>query len=256
MVKNPTKTKKAKRITRLGFYVPKAWTIEKVMENVRKAKEERDMLLENVRNLHVSLQNGNNKTGMMSKTVSLYPVLDCNCDGCPCAEICYDMRHDIINKDCRKYRLINSAIHKADPERYWWEIEKKVKEEFCIFLRGNVGGDLTNDDYLFLFDMCKRNERCTCQYFSKNYNGGNNAIKANRGELPDNLKLMYSRLPNLECENPYEIPESHINFGVGCPFTGPEYGAYFCNGNCTECFYDMKGCIGAKRRDNIVLNYH
>ena len=241
----------------LGFYVKGAWSDLKVKAHVLQAEKERRELLKRVEELHVELLEGNGKTGKMSYTVSLYPVMDCGgCKGCPCRNICYDLRHDVIKKDCRKYRLINSAIHKADPKRYWAEIEAQIKEKFCIFLRGNVGGDLTDDDFFYLFDMCKRNKRCTFQYFTKNYDGANAAIKANGGKWPKNLALSFSRLPGLECDNPYHVPEVHINFGEGCPFTGPEFGAYFCNGNCSYCFYYNEGCIGAKKGGNIVINVH
>ena len=246
-----------KIVNALGFYAKGAWGDDKVKANVIQAEAERRELLKKVDELHIELQEGNTKTGRISYTVSLYPVMDCGgCKGCHCRNICYDLRHDVINKDCRKYRLINSAIHKADPKRYWEEIEKEIKAKFCVFLRGNVGGDLSNDDFGYLFDMCNRNKKCTFQYFTKNYDGANTAIKANGGTWPDNLKLMFSRLPGLECDNPYHVPEFHINFGDGCPFTGPEYGAYFCNGNCSECYYSDKGCIGAERGDNITVNYH
>lgn len=242
----------------LGFKVPIiAWSDEAVARNVRKAKEDRDLLMQNVNDIHVDLLPGNEKTGCMSYTVSLYPVLDCGgCKGCPCRNICYDLRHDVIKKDCKKYRLINSAIHKADPERYWKEIEEQINSLFCVFLRGNVGGDLTDEDFFYLFEMCKRNQRCTFQYFTKNYSGGNAAIKANDGIWPENLKLMYSRLPGLDCSNPYHVPETHINFGDGCPCTAPDFGSYFCKGNCTECWYKAEGCIGCKPGESVTFNAH
>lgn len=241
----------------LGFDVANAWSDEAVARNVRKAKEDRDALMENVNNLHVELLPGNGKTGDISRTVSLYPVLDCGgCKGCPCRNICYDLRHDVTHKECRKYRLINSAIHKADPERYFWEIEQKIKELFVVFLRINVGGDLIGDDFNILFDMCKRNGRCKHQIFTKDYNDCNAAIKANGGEYPENLALIYSRLPNLECPNPYNVPEAHINFGDGCPCTAPLFGAYFCGGNCTECWYHEKGCLGVKKGESVMFNAH
>jgi len=76
--------------------------------------------------LHVKLQKGNSKTGPNCYTVSLMPVIDCgNCS--MCSHNCYDLKSDLMYKQTVADRARNSAIHKADPERYWKEIDTQIK---------------------------------------------------------------------------------------------------------------------------------
>ena len=202
---------------------------------------------------YVHLQSGNAKTGHLSKTVSLAPVINCkNCK--ECKKKCYDLRNDCCYEPVRNDRARNSAIHQADIERYWWEIEKSVKEAFVIFLRINVGGDLVYDDYDFIKGMGDRCGRTTFQFFTKNtpdlvkwYDEGNC--------FPDNIRKLVSKWPGMDIPNPYHWPEAHVLWKDGTT-TAPEFGAYFCQGNCSACFFNEEGCPSLDINEHVVFNAH
>ena len=209
-------------------------------------------------NLHhpdcfVHLQNGNTKTGHLSKTVSLAPVIDCeNCK--ECRKKCYDLRNDCCYEPVRNDRARNSAIHDADIERYWWEVEKGVKEEFVIFLRINVGGDLVYNDFDLIKGMGYRCPRTTFQFFTKNtpdlirwYDEGN--------YFPENIRKLVSKWPGMEIPNPYGWPEAHVLWKDGIT-TAPEFGAYFCQGNCSACYFNEEGCPSLKNGEHVIFNAH
>ena len=199
----------------------------------------------------VRLQNGNTKTGHLSKTVSLAPVIDCpNCN--VCKGKCYDLRNDCCYENVRNDRARNSAIHQADIARFWREIEEAVKAEFVIFLRINVGGDLRYEDYNYLREMAERCPKTTFQFFTKNtkdlirwYDEGNS--------FPDNVKKLVSKWAGMDIPNPYHWPEAHVNFADGS-CTAPLFGAYFCRGNCSACYFNEEGCPSLKNGEHAVYS--
>lgn len=202
---------------------------------------------------YVHLQNGNTKTGHLSKTVSLAPVIDCkNCK--ECWKKCYDLRNDCCYENVRNDRARNSAIHQTDTGRYWDEIEKAVVDEYVIFLRLNVGGDLSYEDYDYLRGIGERRQKTTFQFFTKNtpdlvrwYDEGN--------AFPDNVRKLVSKWPGMDIPNPYGWPEAHVNWADGTT-TAPDFGAYFCKGNCSACYFNEEGCPHLKDGEHVVFNAH
>ena len=231
-----------------------AWSNRSIQRWVMKAKKLLKKYLNIVETYHVTLMQGNSKTGRNCYTVSLLPVIDC-CNCSECKNHCYDVQHDVINDGCLHQRLINSAIHKADPDRYWFEIEEQVNGLFVTELRINVGGDLSDDDFDYINDMGKRNPQCDFLFFTKNYDGCNAWLDAHGGNFVSNVHPIYSRWPGMEMKNPYHIPESHILWADGTT-TAPEFGAYFCGGNCSYCHFHKEGCWVLKKGDHVVFEAH
>ncbi len=204
--------------------------------------------------LHVRLMKGNDKTGLFCFTVSLLPVIDCpNCS--ECKNHCYDVQHDCINKGCFEQRVINHIIHKADAERYWREIELQVQANFVTQLRINVGGDLSGIDFECINEMAKRNPGCDFLFFTKNYKECNSWLAAHNGEFEGNVKCIFSRWPGMECDNPFNMPESHVLWEDGST-TAPEFGAYYCGGNCSECHFKQEGCWVLKKGEHVIFRVH
>lgn len=230
------------------------WSDMSIKRFVVKARAKLKKYLADVHNLHVTIMDGNNKTGRNCFTVSLLPIIDC-CNCSECKNHCYDVQHDVINDGCLHQRLINSAIHKADPERYWREIEEQVKVLFVTELRINVGGDLTNEDFEFINEMGKRNPNCDFLFFTKNYDGCNEWLDNHDGKFVSNVHPIYSRWPGMEMKNPYHIPESHVLFPDGTT-TAPEFGAYFCGGNCSYCHFHKEGCWVLKNGEHVIFEAH
>ena len=73
-------------------------------------------------------------------------------------------------------------------------------------------------------------------------------------EIPENLHIIMSVWRNLECKNPYELPEAHVRYKTGGTTAG--YGAIECGGNCTECAITAGGCWTLKNGEQVVFNEH
>lgn len=202
--------------------------------------------------LHVKLQKGNSKTGPNCYTVSLMPVIDCgNCS--MCSHNCYDLKSDLMYKQTVADRARNSAIHKADPERYWKEIDTQIKANFVSELRINVGGDLTDDDFAYVAKLGRQNRKTMILFFTKNYKGINEFMTYHR--FPKNVHPIMSAWMDLPMDNPNRLPESHLLYKDG-KTTAPEYGAYYCQGNCSRCAFMDEGCWNLKRGEHVIFKAH
>lgn len=231
-----------------------AWGNRAIERFVKKALTALQKQLAKVGLLHVRLMKGNDKTGLFCFTVSLLPIIDCpNCK--ECKNHCYDVQHDCINKGCFEQRVINSAIHKTDVERYWREIELQVQANFVTQLRINVGGDLSGIDFECINEIGKRNPQCDFLFFTKNYKECNAWLAEHNGEFAQNVKCIYSRWPGMECDNPFNMPESHVLWEDGST-TAPEFGAYYCGGNCSECHFKKEGCWVLKKGEHVIFKAH
>lgn len=199
------------------------------------------------------LQNGNSKTGINCRTVSLIPIHDCvNCSGC--ARLCYDLRNDCIYPQTLNDRARNSALREADPVAFWKNVGYLVRSEYVMELRINVGGDLRYEDFEAINEyVAKENPKCDILFFTKNYDGINKFIDEN--EFYPNVKAIMSRWIDMECDNKHNLPCSHVLWANGRT-TAPEYGAVYCGGNCSECHFNENGCWNLKKGENVIFMAH
>ena len=150
-------------------------------------------------------------------------------------------------------RARNSAVHKADPERFWREVDAQVKANYVRELRLNVGGDLTDDDFGYVTKLGRDNPKVMILFFTKNYDGINKFLDNN--EFPENVKPLMSAWRNMEMDNRHDLPCSHVLWEDGTT-TAPEYGAVYCGGNCTECVYNGEGCWHLKHGEHVIFKAH
>lgn len=227
-------------------------TNEGLKKRTTKINEARKEALKNVANLHVKLQKGNRKTGINCWTVSLMPVIDCgNCS--KCKNNCYDLKADLIYPAVIADRARNSAIHKADPERYWSEIDSQVKANGVKELRINVGGDLTDNDFAHIAKLGKGNPNTMILFFTKNYKGINAFLDNHK--FPKNVKPIMSTWAGMKMDNPHNLPCSHVLYENG-ETTAPKYGAVYCGGNCSECALKGEGCWNLKKGEHVIFKAH
>ena len=226
---------------------------------VKRMKEMRDefmkLTIEELVKL-LKLLPGNRKTGGSYYTISLIPILDCVKDACKtCGMWCYDIQSVCITKEIIRLRAINSALHAKCPHLYWERIKELCKLQYVEHLRINVGGDITSLDFLCIEDMCRELPNTNVHVFTKNYDAVNKCLAAQDPEdCPKNLTVIFSRWPGMKCENPYKIPECHVDFGDG-KCEAPE-GSELCGGNCTKCAFEHSGCHGLKKGEAVVIKYH
>jgi len=236
------KPKRLNQYTKEGFARRTSRLIE--------AKEE---ALRHADRLHVKLQRGNTKTGNECWTVSLLPIIDCV--NSPCKMECYDLWHCCVMKSVVLDRARNSAIHEADIKRFWNEVDQQVKANYIRALRINVGGDLKYDDFKYVDSLATNNPNVEILFFTKNYAGINEYLEQHR--FPQNLHAIMSAWKDFAMDNPHNLPVAHVLYADGST-TAPEYGAVYCNGNCTACLFDEneQGCWELSNGDNVIFPAH
>lgn len=242
--------------TELGKAPVKRAQWKDIASIVRKMKAAKEEALRRVQDLHVYHNNGNEKTGNIP-CYSLLPILDCshNCE--QCKRNCYDVRHDVIKKECLMYRAINSAIHEADPVRYWTEIETDVKRNEFAGVRFNEGGDFTQFDFKCLHEMGKRCSKTDFLAFTKNYEAVNETIDE-LGDFADNTHVIMSAWFGTEMNNKHNLPESHVIDGNGGTTVKGNKMVVYCPNNCTNCLMKSrcKSCWNLEKGEAVLLHLH
>lgn len=231
----------------------KARISKEVMEKrLNNMLELREMYLNDIENVHIKLQKGNEKTGVNCFTISLLPIIDCtNCS--ECKGTCYDINNVCRFKSVINDRARNSALHLADINRFWEEVNLQVKANFVTQLRINVGGDLTYDDFKLLNNVAKENPHTDFLFFTKSYDDINRFLSEEKFE--SNVHSIISRWIGLECNNEFNLPESHVLFEDGST-TAPEYGSNYCKGNCSGCHMYKEGCWTLKNGESVIFKAH
>lgn len=239
---------------------PKNMSDEKIAARVQKMLLMRAKYLNDINNFHVRLMEGNSKTGEDCYTVSLIPIADCkNCS--QCRKKCYDILNVCFIPAVQEVRAQMSAIHKADIDRFWNEVALQVRANNVKELRGNVGGDYDYEDFIRIRDTFKELPECDFLFFTKSYDDLNQYISENIDTYPDNFGFpknvhpIWSVWPDMEGDNIYGVPESHILWPDGST-TAPEYGAYYCGGNCSDCHKWKEGCWNLKKDESVIFGSH
>ena len=225
---------------------------EAITKRVQQMVEIRQKYLEDIDNVHIKLQPGNSKTGTSVYTISLIPIADCpNCTECKYA--CYDVCNVCFQKNVQNDRARNSAVHKADPKRFWDEVDMQIKANYVRELRIDVGGDLTDDDFAYVAELGRRNPNTIILFFTKNYDSINKFLDNNT--FPENVKSLMSAWLNMEMDNRHNLPCSHVLWSNG-ETTSPKYGSIYCSGNCSECAFNGEGCWNLKKGEHVIFKAH
>jgi hypothetical protein len=74
----------------------------------------------------------------------------------------------------------------------------------------------------------------------------------NGGEIPANLKIIFSNWGAWKCENPHNLPVCEIIFKGKTPAEDWK----ICGGNCTECACRGVGCWELRRGEVISIYEH
>lgn len=228
-------------LTKAGFMK----RMDSVMNCVEKAKKD-------VENQHIRISAGNSKLGNIP-SVSLVPVYDCaNCAVCKTS--CYDLRHDLIYKESKIARAINSAIFQADPERYFREIDAWLICNYPRAFRWHIGGDIKNTDYLAgMVRIAENHKDIKFLCFTKMFGVINRYVDSGKN-IPDNLHIVFSGWVGQKMPNPHNFPSAHPPFDGGV--TSAHDGAMLCTGNCSECLREDKLCWALKPGEEILFPVH
>lgn len=231
------------------------WSAEAVKNHVFRMKKMRDEFMYRINKgekLRVYISEGNEKLGLIPN-VSTIPVIDCP-NSKLCCRTCYDVRHDCINKQCAISRSLNSAIMRNDMNDYFEQISAYIRYKMPKFMRYNIGGDILNVQYVdHMVKIAREFDSVYFLAFTKAYDSVNEWID-NNGNLPDNLKIIFSVWPGLKCDNKYNLPQSHI-VDIDGRTTAPPF-SFYCPGNCTNCCFSQEGCFFIKNGQNVTFHIH
>ena len=192
------------------------------------------------------------KNGKMGRVPSVSLPAWITCPKCGCWVTCYAHRYEkfrpsVIRSYARNYRILNE-----NPKEYWRQVRKAI--QMNRFFRFHVSGDIPI--YEYLEEMVKsaiENPHCTILCFTKRYGFVNHWIDVN-GDLPVNLKIIFSGWRDLKMENPHRLPEAHVQFKDG--YCEAREDAFECFGCCEECYVAGCGCWQLKKNQQIVLKEH
>lgn len=204
---------------------------------------------EGIDGLHVTISAGNKKMGSVP-SVSLLPGVTCPA-ACKstCGVACYAWKTAMLYKNVMNSYAKNTAIATLLPRIYWKQI--RVAAYGVRWFRFHVSGDIPTASYFrHMIDTVKRCPETTFLCFTKRYNVVNDWIRKN-GELPSNLKLLFSGWTGLTPDNPYNLPETTV-YGS----EGPKEDWLLCGGNCSECYCRGTGCWKAEKGETIAFKIH
>lgn len=231
----------------------KNMSMEAIMGRVQKMVAMREEYIKDIDNVHIKLQQGNSKTGKSVYTVSLIPIADCGHNCKECKKQCYDVINVCFQPAVQNDRARNSAVHKTDIARFWDEVSYGIKYNCVQTLRLNVGGDICAADLPYINKVAKDNPKCDILFFTKSYEEVNEYLNENVFET--NIHCIMSAWENTEMENPHNLPVSHVLYADGRT-TAPEFGSYYCGGNCAICKYNDEGCWNLKCGESVIFPAH
>lgn len=203
---------------------------------------------------HVRFTYENRKTGALVPSVSLIPIHDCGPECKVCAKGCYDIRNVCYLPAVQKARAINSAIYDADPDKFFREIEERVKT--LRFFRFFGGADIKNAPFLEnMVRIAKITPTCEFLCFTKRYSLVNHYISV-YGGVPSNLHIIFSDWRGAEFENPFNLPISSPVWKNG--ERGPHCTdkVTTCPGDCSSCAETNGGCWGLQKGETVLFEAH
>ena len=199
---------------------------------------------------HISISNGNSKTGPVA-SVSIMPGVTCPAD-CQktCGIDCYAAKIANARPSVLKAWARNTAILQERPEQYWQEVNLAIMA--VRYFRFHVGGEIIGKAYFSgIIAAAKNNPHTEILVFTKRF-AIVNAYIAEHGSLPGNLHILFSGWENAAPVNPYHLPET----AVYEKHAEPDPNWKLCGGNCFDCACRGVGCWQAKAGDVIAFEKH
>lgn len=208
--------------------------------------------------MHVHISKGNIKMGTVP-SVSLVPFLSCpGVCGSTCGGKCYAAKIANLRPNVLKNYAENQALFMLRPEQFFAEVSRAMRG--FRFFRWNVAGDILNRRFLDgMIRAARENPHCESLAFTKQFKTVNGWLEENGGELPENLKILFSGWENLEPVNPYNLPTAWaVDFdacGIGGSWDLPD-GWNVCGGNCFECACAGVGCWNLRHGEAVCFGMH
>ena len=196
----------------------------------------------------ITISAGNKKMGAIP-SISLPACTTCNPEA-PCFKDCYAVKIARIYKSARDSYDHNLDILNSDWDSYWDQVRRAVS--MTKYFRFHVSGDIPNAAYFKeMVITARQNTNTNILVFTKQYDIVNNYIDV-FGNLPENLKVIFSNWGAWKCNNPHGLPVCEVIFKGH----KVEDQWKICGGNCTECACAGIGCWELKNNETIAIYKH
>ena len=194
----------------------------------------------------------NSKLGNIP-SINLSPILTCR-KGAPCTKTCYACNGCFRFKNVKKTMSDNLLEWSSRPFSYQASVINACAN--VSFFRWHSAGDIPSTAYLdMMVNTAKRLPEVHFLCFTKKYELVNRYV-AIYGEIPENLKIIFSAWGNLIPRNPNNFPIAYVNLKSG---EGKEHipeDAIPCHGSCNDCIKGQQHCWNLKFGQSVVFNQH
>lgn len=201
------------------------------------------------------LSQGNTKTGK-TLTANLTARVTCNMDA-PCARDgeCYACQGRWLFKNVQKRLALNLKAWRENPATVVDEIREQISDYVQSggeFFRWHSSGDIVDADYMIMMhDIAIDFPSIKFLCFTKKYDLVNDHIDRH-GELPKNLKVLFSLWPDFPCNNPHNLPTASLVKYDGTVHEKHSRSGYACSGNCEACHI----CWKLESSEQVVFKQH
>ena len=203
-------------------------------------------------NLNINISLTNSKLGDKIPSLNL-PTSICRADA-PCKKGCYANKGNWTFTNVQKCLNNNLELFKQHKEKFFDDIIQWLNDEDTIykFFRWFSSGDIVNFEFFKgMVRTAKESPNTKFLCFTKKYEIVNDYILFN-GDLPKNLKVVFSNWGDFKPLNPYNLPETHVKFKN--PLLNdniPEF-AIPCKGSCKTC----KACWSLEKGQSVYFDIH
>lgn len=194
------------------------------------------------------VNNGNSKLGKNVMVINLPAISTCRCDA-PCKKVCYANKGTFRFPAVRKCYGENLETFLNNPEQAKLDILSQMP--YIGFCRIHASGDFVNETYLdMIIDICTKLPNVKFMAYTKKYEMFNQYLET-VGELPENLKIIFSKWDDFPMDNRHNFPTAYVSLKHGNIDTIP-VDAMPCDGECSKCYK----CWMLEAGESVVFNEH
>ena len=191
----------------------------------------------------------NSKLGGMIAQVNMPYLTTCR-DDAPCKNGCYCAKGNLNYPSVKKSHMDKYNLYKKNPEAFFNMIDAELNMIPYKFFRWHSSGDIPDVQYLdLMFKLARKHKETRFLCFTKKDYLVNGYLELKKRK-PSNLVIVLSHWDMWHPYNPFNLPESYVDFGHG---NIPEM-VYQCGGSCADC--PGTHCWFMHYGDKVVFEKH
>lgn len=201
-------------------------------------------------NIHISLTNA--KLGDKIPSLNL-PTTICRSDA-PCKKGCYAKKGNYARPNVEKCLNNNLNLYLKNKDLFFNDIIEWLNSDDILyrFFRWFSSGDIVDYNFfLGIVKVARETPHTKFLCFTKKFEIVNDYILFN-GDLPNNLRIVFSNWGEFKPQNPHNLPQTFVKFKDPLKNGNiPEF-AIPCKGSCKSC----KACWSLEKGQSVYFDYH